>query len=100
VAAPRRPPRRTTRRSTGPAAGPAALRRATAEFLDALGLPPDVRRGADLAATPARVAEAWREDLLDGYGRDPAAILRDAMPAPLHRTSPKRMHFFRDSGEK
>ena len=78
MAARRRPPRGAPRRG----AGPAALRRATADFLDALDLPPAVRRGADLAATPARVAEAWREDLLDGYGRDPAAILRDAMPAP------------------
>ncbi|HET9553578.1 MAG TPA: GTP cyclohydrolase I [Anaeromyxobacteraceae bacterium] len=52
------------------------------DFLDALGLPPEVRRGADLDGTPARVAEAWREDLLDGYRRDPAEILRDAMPSP------------------
>ncbi len=66
------------------AADPAALARATAAFLDALGLPPEVRAGPDLAGTPARVAEAWRADLLDGYGRDPAAILRDTMPAPGH----------------
>ena len=78
MAARRRPPRPTPRGD----GGPAALRRATADFLDALGLPPEVRRGPDLAATPGRVAEAWREDLLDGYGRAPAAILRDAMPAP------------------
>jgi GTP cyclohydrolase I len=82
VAARRRPPRRTSPRTARPEAGPAALARATADFLDALGLPPEVRRGADLAATPGRVAEAWREDLLDGYGRDPADILRGAMPAP------------------
>jgi GTP cyclohydrolase I len=55
--------------------------RATTAFLDALGLPAEVRAGPDLAATPARVAEAWQEDLLDGYRHDPAAILRDGMPA-------------------
>jgi GTP cyclohydrolase I len=59
----------------------APLRRAVEAFLDALGLPPEVRRGADLAGTPARVAQAWRSDLLDGYRADPAAILGDTMPA-------------------
>jgi len=76
VAAPRRPARRPAR--------PDALARATADFLDALGLPAAVRRGADLAGTPGRVAEAWREDLLDGYRRDPAALLAETMPAPGH----------------
>ncbi|BDG07459.1 hypothetical protein AMPC_05720 [Anaeromyxobacter paludicola] len=52
---------------------------ATARFLDALALPPGVRRGPDLAATPARVAEAWLEDLVDGYGQDPARILGGAI---------------------
>lgn len=75
--------RRRAARRAGPAPrpGPAALPRAVAAFLDALGLPPGVRRGPDLAGTPARVAEAWRADLLDGYGRDPAAILAETMPA-------------------
>jgi len=50
-------------------------------FLDALELPPAVRRGADLTRTPERVAEAWANDLLDGYRHDPAEILRDAMPS-------------------
>jgi len=54
---------------------------AISRFLDAMGLPPDVRRSEALAQTPARVAEAWLGDLLDGYGRDPAAILADAMPS-------------------
>jgi len=84
VAAGKRPAQRTDRPRTRDDAGAAALRRATADFLDALGLPPEVRSGADLAATPERVAEAWREDLLDGYGRDPAALLADTMPAPGH----------------
>lgn len=67
-------------------ASPAAARlaRATEAFLDALELPPEVRRGADLRGTPGRVAEAWREDLLDGYRQDPAEILRGGMPAPGH----------------
>ena len=43
-----------------------------------------MRRGADLAGTPGRVAEAWREDLLDGYRQDPARILGGGMPAPGH----------------
>ncbi|HET8734040.1 MAG TPA: GTP cyclohydrolase I [Anaeromyxobacteraceae bacterium] len=68
-------------RARPPRPGAAALPRAVADFLDALALPPEVRRGPDLAGTPARVAEAWREDLLDGYGRDPAAILAETMPA-------------------
>jgi GTP cyclohydrolase I len=72
VAAARRPRRRRR---------PSALERATAGFLDALGLPAAVRGGADLRDTPARVAEAWSLDLLDGYGRDPAAVLRGAIPS-------------------
>jgi GTP cyclohydrolase I len=59
----------------------AAAEDAVARFLDALGLPPDVRRSGDLAETPGRVAEAWLEDLVDGYGRDPAAILAGALPS-------------------
>jgi GTP cyclohydrolase IA len=50
-------------------------------FLDALGLPPGVRRDADLDKTPERVAEAWANDLLDGYRHDPAKILGEAMPS-------------------
>jgi GTP cyclohydrolase I len=60
---------------------PAALTRAAAGFLEALGLPDEVRLGPDLRGTPARVAEAWREDLLDGYRRDPAVILGETMPS-------------------
>jgi GTP cyclohydrolase I len=52
-----------------------------ARFLDALGLPDHVRGSEDLAETPRRVAEAWLEDLVDGYGRDPAEILADGLPS-------------------
>ena len=54
---------------------------AVARFLDALGLPPGVRSSDDLACTPARVAEAWLEDLVDGYRHDPAGILDGAIPS-------------------
>jgi GTP cyclohydrolase I len=46
-----------------------------------MGLPEDVRRSDALAETPHRVAGAWLGDLLDGYRRDPAAILADAIPS-------------------
>jgi GTP cyclohydrolase IA len=59
----------------------AAAAEATARFLDALGLPARVRGAADLADTPRRVAEAWLEDLVDGYGRDPAEILAGGLPS-------------------
>jgi GTP cyclohydrolase I len=52
-----------------------------AGFLDALDLPESIRRGADLEKTPERVAEAWANDLLDGYRHDPAEILAEAMPS-------------------
>jgi GTP cyclohydrolase I len=52
-----------------------------ARFLDALGLPPEVRGAPDLDLTPRRVAEAWLEDLVDGYAKDPAEILADPLPS-------------------
>jgi GTP cyclohydrolase I len=58
-----------------------AAEEAVARFLDALGLPPEVRGAADLADTPRRVAEAWLEDLADGYARDPAEILAGGLPS-------------------
>jgi GTP cyclohydrolase I len=73
VKAPRRQPAGRRRRG--------ALERSVAGFLDALGLPAAVRRGADLEKTPERVAEAWANDLLDGYRHDPADILAEAMPS-------------------
>jgi len=61
-----------------PVERPAALAYAVAEFLDALGLPAEVRGSGELAGTPARVAQAWLEELLDGYGTEPAAVLAQA----------------------
>jgi GTP cyclohydrolase IA len=78
-------PLRAARRRPGPEpaerASPALAAEAVSRFLDALGLPPEVRGSADLAGTPRRVAEAWLSDLADGYGRDPAEILSEAIPS-------------------
>ncbi len=65
-----------------PEDAPAPIRAADAvgRLLDAL-VPPGHRGDASLQGTPERVAQAWLHDLLDGYRRDPAAILADAMPA-------------------
>jgi GTP cyclohydrolase IA len=60
---------------------PALAAEAVARFLDALGLPPEVRGAPDLDLTPRRVAEAWLGDLVDGYAKDPAEILADALPS-------------------
>jgi GTP cyclohydrolase I len=60
---------------------PALAAEAVARFLDALGLPAEVRGAPDLDLTPRRVAEAWLEDLVDGYAKDPAEILADALPS-------------------
>jgi GTP cyclohydrolase I len=68
---------RAARRRPDPALAADAVDR----FLDALGLPPAARQGDDLAGTPRRVAEAWLEDLVDGYGREPAEILAGAIPS-------------------
>lgn len=64
-----------------PGPSPAAAADAVGRFLDALALPPDVRASGELAQTPRRVAEAWIEDLLDGYRRDPAEALAGAIPS-------------------
>ncbi|HEU4381884.1 MAG TPA: GTP cyclohydrolase I FolE [Anaeromyxobacteraceae bacterium] len=66
-------------KARGPRAGAAA--RAVDRFLEAVGVPPAVRARADVAGTPARVAEAFLNDLLDGYRRDPAQVLAEWMPA-------------------
>lgn len=47
---------------------------AIAAFLDALGFPPD--SDPELAETPERVASAFMDDLLQGYGVDVPALLR------------------------
>jgi GTP cyclohydrolase I len=51
---------------------------AVQEFLDAAGLP----RGGELLRTPERVAQAWREDFLDGYRVTPEVALGALHPAP------------------
>jgi GTP cyclohydrolase I len=76
-----RAPRAARPTTAGKGPGPAALGRAVEAFLGALDLPAEVRWGPDLRGTPERVAEAWHEDLLDGYRRDPAAILAETMPS-------------------
>ncbi len=53
---------------------------AVSRLLDAV-VPDGERAGSELRGTPERVAEAWLEDLVDGYRADPARILADAMPA-------------------
>ena len=48
------------------------LEQAVRAFLEGMGLDP---QHADLARTPERVARAWSEELLSGYGLDPDAVL-------------------------
>lgn len=58
-----------------------AAERAIADFLKALGFDP--REHADLAETPARVTEAFTQDLLRGHAVDvPALIQSGSCPAP------------------
>ncbi|HET6921798.1 MAG TPA: GTP cyclohydrolase I FolE, partial [Anaeromyxobacteraceae bacterium] len=59
----------------------AAASRAVGRFLEAVGVPRAVRARADVAGTPGRVAQAFLEDLLDGYRNDPAQVLAESMPA-------------------
>ncbi len=64
-----------SRMSTPPPLGAPDLprmERAMREWLAACGLDP---ADADLTATPARVAQVWAHELLDGYAGDPAEIL-------------------------
>lgn len=53
--------------------------RAIRQFLAALGANLDE---PDLKDTPARVAAMFKEELLDGYQKDPAKILESTFPAP------------------
>ena len=76
-----RPVRRKPRPEPAERAAPGLAAVAVARFLDALGLPREVRDGPDVAATPRRVAEAWLGDLVDGYGREPAEILAETIPS-------------------
>ena len=79
----KRAARGATPSRAGPAPPPFAATTAAAvdRFLDALDLPSPVRRSPELIATPQRVAEAWLEDLVDGYRQDPARILAAAAPS-------------------
>jgi GTP cyclohydrolase I len=54
---------------------------AVARFLRAVVPAGDLAR-ADVRGTPRRVAEAFRDDLLDGYAMDPAEVLGDPMQIP------------------
>lgn len=54
------------------------MKTAVARFLRAAGLDP---RSRALRSTPLHVARAWRDDFLDGYRADFAAILRSREPA-------------------
>jgi GTP cyclohydrolase I len=60
---------------------PGAAAEAVERFLDALGLPPEVRAASHLRGTPRRVAQAWLEDLVDGYAQEPAEILAETIPS-------------------
>jgi len=58
-----------------------AARAAIRDFLVALGRDPE--REPELAETPARVVEAFADELLTGYGRDLATLVtKDSSPAP------------------
>jgi GTP cyclohydrolase IA len=58
-----------------------AARAAIRDFLLALGRDPE--REPELAETPARVVEAFADELLSGYGRDLATLVtKDSSPAP------------------
>ncbi len=54
-----------------------AAAKAIGDFLTALGIDRDV--DPELAGTPERVARAWADELVDGYGTEPEALLADAL---------------------
>ena len=56
----------------------ARMEKAVAQFLDAAGL--DLK-DPNLRQTPQRVAEAWLEEFIDGYQREPARELKERFPA-------------------
>lgn len=56
----------------------AAAERAVADLLRALAIP-SLDADPELRETPARVARLYAEELLDGYGRDPATVLSDGV---------------------
>lgn len=69
--------KRSPKRATTPDV--AAMSRAVADFLRASGL--DLT-DPNLAQTPARVAEAWSREFLDGYATTAAEALGETFPAP------------------
>jgi GTP cyclohydrolase I len=60
-----------------------ADRKALAKAIEDLLLASGAELDAETRETPARVAKAFSEDLLDGYGRDPVEALKGSLvPAP------------------
>src|SRR5437868_5093701 len=60
-----------------------ADRKALAKAIEDLLLASGAELDAETRETPSRVAKAFAEDLLDGYGRDPVEALRSSLvPAP------------------
>src|SRR5437763_17043328 len=58
-------------------------RKALAKAIEELLLASGAELDAETRETPARVAKAFIEDLLDGYSQDPVEILRSSLvPAP------------------
>jgi GTP cyclohydrolase I len=55
------------------------MQQAVRAFLEAAGLDPNVHHLRD---TPQRVAEAWAEEFLDGYGHTTVEALGELHPAP------------------
>jgi GTP cyclohydrolase I len=55
-----------------------AMRQAISDFLRAAGL--DEARDPNLVQTSQRVADAWADEFLEGYGRTPAQALSDRFP--------------------
>lgn len=75
-------PKPRSRRPQSPAAprpDRIAMARAVEDFLRAAGLP---LKDPNLQDTPARVAEAWATEFLDGYGRTAQEALGETFPAP------------------
>ena len=70
--------RRTSPRR--PVRGPdgARLLRAARLFLEGIG---ETELERDMRGTPARVAQAWRGEILSGYRSDPLRILSKTIPA-------------------
>ncbi|HXN42115.1 MAG TPA: GTP cyclohydrolase I, partial [Myxococcaceae bacterium] len=55
------------------------MERAIRDFLAASGV--DLT-DPNLRQTPRRVAEAWENEFLDGYQKDPREVIGDLYPSP------------------